>query len=180
MKYLIRASWVVLIACMLVKLFGGNYFEIATNNKNFIRICNYVDNNFYLKMILACVIYLISGYFIFCIIFKSKYLKLKYILIFAPLMIFKSILGWYYYNITYVIELIIIVIIPIIITRNWKRVIIVNLLIMAFQIISLITRNLSLVNFNNNYFVVQTIIQVDYYIMIFIYYLYTIKNRKVA
>lgn len=178
MKYLIRASWVVLIACMLVKLFGGNWFEIVCNNKNFIAICNYVDNNMWLKMILACIFQLISGYFILSIIFKTKYLKIKYIIIFMPLLIIRSILSWYIPFSTFIFDLFITVIIPIIITRNWKRVLIVNLLMIAFQLISMFIRNLSIIDFNDNNTIVSLIMQIDYYVMMFIYYLYTIKERR--
>lgn len=172
---LIVVSWIVLIICMIIKLFGGNWFELGTENDKFIKFCEYVDNTMWLKMTLACLIYLISGYFIICIVLNEKVLKIKHILIFFPLMIFKSLMNWYYPAISFPMDLLILFIIPLILTRNWKRPLITIILILLFQIISIIFRNISF-NFNfDNTFLQQTIYQVDYYLMILLFYLYNFK-----
>lgn len=172
---LIVVSWIVLIICMIIKLFGGNWFELGTENDKFIKFCEYVDNTMWLKMTLACLIYLISGYFIICIVLNEKVLKIKHILIFFPLMIFKSLMNWYYPAISFPMDLLILFIIPLILTRNWKRPLITIILILLFQIISIIFRNISF-NFNfDNTFLQQTIYQIDYYLMILLYYLYNFK-----
>ena len=172
---LIVVSWIVLIICLIIKLFGGNWFELGTENDKFIAFCQFVDNTMWLKMTLACLIYLISGYFIICIVLNEKVLKIKHILIFFPLMIFKSLMNWYYPAISFPMDLLILFIIPLILTRNWKRPIITIILILLFQIISIIFRNISFnVNFDNT-FLQQTIIQVDYYLMILLFYLYNFK-----
>ena len=43
-KTLITACWIVLICCFIVKLLGGNWFEIACNNEKFIAFCNTYKN----------------------------------------------------------------------------------------------------------------------------------------
>lgn len=41
---LITVSWILLIVCLIIKLFGGNWFELNTENSNFIQFCLYVEN----------------------------------------------------------------------------------------------------------------------------------------
>lgn len=177
---LITVSWIVLIICLIIKLFGGNWFELGTDNENFVAFCNYVDNTMWLKMVLACGIYLISGYFILSVILNKK-MTLKLLALFYPLMITKSILGWYILWLAYIIDFFIIVILPLILGkfRNWKRVIVVNVLIILFQFLTMAIRNLSIgTGFNeNNYFIVQAIYQVDYYLMIILCFLYNFRKK---
>lgn len=51
--------WVLLALCLVVKIFGGNYFNIVCENENFIKFCNFVDNS-----ILRYVLYYFSFFFI--------------------------------------------------------------------------------------------------------------------
>ena len=75
------------------------------------------------------------------------------------------------------LSIIVVLIIPLIRTRFklWKHIIIGNILIFIFQLISLLTRNIGW-NLNNQSMLVSLIMQIDYYIMLIIYYLYI--NRK--
>lgn len=172
---LIVVSWIVLIICMIIKLFGGNWFELGTENDKFIAFCQFVDNTMWLKMTLACLIHLFTTYPIICIILNKKYLSIKLSIIFIPIMITKSILGWYNTLIASIIDIFITFIIPIILTRNWKRPLVVIILVLLFQVISIVFRNVSF-EFNvANTFLQQSIIQVDYYLMILLFYLYNFK-----
>ena len=58
---LITVSWVVLIACLIIKLFGGNWFALESKNSKFNDFCIFVDNTQWLKMILACIIYIVTS-----------------------------------------------------------------------------------------------------------------------
>lgn len=177
---LITVSWGLLIICLIIKLFGGNWFELSSENEKFISFCSFVDNTQWLKMILACLICLITGYPFLCILLNKEKLNLKESLIFIPLMICKSILGWYILYISYILDVFIIILIPLILNKfkNWKRVIIGNILIFIFQLMLIIIRNFSggLNDFGT--FIPQVIIQIDYFLMIFLFYLYNIKNIR--
>ena len=179
---LITLSWILLIVCLIIKLFGGNWFELNSDNSKFIEFCLYVDENMWLKMILACVIYLISGYFILSCILNKK-LDKKLIFIFLPIMIAKSILNWYFSVLAFILDLIILLVIPIILTKNWKRVLISFVILNALQIITLLLRNAIFGfyenSFNFNSFIIQTLYQIDYYIMIILWYLYTFKRKEI-
>lgn len=173
-------SWIVLIGCLIVKLFGGNWFELSTDNEKFIAFCGYVDQTIWLKKALACLIYLISGYFIICIVLNEKKLKIKHILIFFPIMIFKSLISWEYSNLAFVIDIFILFVIPLILKRNWKRPLITILLVLFLQVITLLIRNLDFgFGFNvGNTIVENYLYQIDYYIMILLCYFYNFKYKK--
>lgn len=183
---IICISWIALIICLIIKLFGGNWFELWLNNDKFISFCEFVDNTQWLKMILACVIYLGTGYPVLCIMLNNKVLNLKETLIFIPLMIIKSICGWYILWLAYIIDMLIIVLLPLIFRKfkNWKMVIIGNILIILFQFLTLTIRNIGFgVGFNNeNIFLIQVLYQIDYYIMILLFYMYyfKFKSKEVA
>ena len=175
---LIRTCWIVLVCCFLVKIFGGNYFEIAVQNEKFIHACEFVDENIWLKMFLGLVFYCFSTYLYLCIVLKEKLLSRKHICMFLPLMVIKVVLSWYYPIIAFVLDFIIAVFIPLFINKNIKYTIICLLFLWSFQIISLLIKNFGIHDFNINIFLIQSIYQIDYYIMMILYYLYTFKNKK--
>ena len=175
-KVLIIVCWAVYIACLIIKLCGGNRFEIATSNETFIAICDYIDNTLWLKMVVCSIFYILGSYLSFLCLTKQKFGKdwrMAFILLIA------SILNIYFNN-TYVnigISAFTLIVIPILRNQGkyWLHVIIGCLLIFLFQLISLITRNIGW-NLDNQSTLVLLIMQIDYYIMLVIYYLYI--NRK--
>ena len=84
---LITVSWIVLIICLVIKLFGGNWFELETENSKFIQFCIYVDNTMWLKMLLACIMNTISNYFIICLFLDKRKLNLIENIVFILLFI---------------------------------------------------------------------------------------------
>ena len=172
---LIISCWVVLIACFLIKIFGGNWFEIICENQNFINICEWLDGS-WVKYIVATLVYASSSYLIYLCLTKQKLLDdwwILLILIPAPLLKDKiAILGW-------LIDISVWIVIPLIKGKfkNWLYVLIGIALIIAFQFISLLTKNIT-INLTNEPSLVALIMQVDYYIMIILYYLYIQYYRK--
>lgn len=177
LKTLIITCLVVLFVCFIIKIFGGNWFELGTENTKFIQFCNFVDNNMWLKMILACIFQLASGYLLISVILNKKRLSLFYSILFSILLITRSLLSWYIEWITLIFDILVLLVIPMLMTKKIIRPIVCFLLLNAFQIISLVIRNISLGNFNENSFMFQTILQIDYYIMLMLYYLYNFKHK---
>ena len=175
---LITLSWILLVICLVIKLLGGNWFELSTDNERFIAICTFVDEHQWLKMILACIIFCGSGYLSLCVSLNTKKMNKKQLLIFIPLMIAKSILNWYFKIIPFIIDVITLLLLPMILTKKIIRPIVCVILVLLFQIITLSIRNLNFgFGFNlGNTFVEQTLYQIDYYLMIILYYLYNIKK----
>lgn len=46
LKRAIIVCWILLAICFVVKICGGNFFNIVCNNENFIKFCNYCDTSF--------------------------------------------------------------------------------------------------------------------------------------
>ena len=61
---------------------------------------------------------------------------------------------------------------------TFLKIVVGNIMIIIFQLVSMGIRNLSL-NFFGNTFIEQFLIQIDYYLMIWLFYLYTFNTKKV-
>lgn len=179
LKVLIAVCWIAYIICLIIKLCGANLFEIACENERFILICDYIDNTLWLKMIIACIFNLIINSFVICAIFGEKFYTFKQIVVFVPLLISASIIGWYYSIITTILSFII-YLLPIIYNyKKWYRAIIGLILMIIFQFISLITKNVNEVYLNNQSTLVSIILQIDLLIMVILYYLYANVRKEV-
>lgn len=175
---LITVIWILLIVCLIIKLFGGNWFELGTDNEKFMNFCNFVEGEMPLKMFIACIINAVSCYPIYCIILNKKTLNLKEFLIFIPMTVIKSIVSWYNSTISFIIDLFMLLVPTTILNKNFKRTIICFALVNAFQVMTILLRNLSF-DFNTSNTVVENYLyQIDYYLMILLFYLYTFKTKK--
>ena len=175
---IILISWIALIICLIVKLFGGNWFELWLENDNFIKFCEFVDETIWLKRTLAVIIAITSTYFIMCLIYNVKYYKGLWIVLYIIIMILKSLNSWYFKIGSYIIDLLILIIIPMIITKNWKRPIIVNILTMALQLLTILIRNVNSGLNAADTFIEQFLIQIDYYLVLILLYLYNTKKLE--
>lgn len=178
-RVLIITSWVVLIACFLIKILGGNWFEFAVENEKFVLFCEFMDNNPDLRIITNAIIYCISGYVGLCAIVGVKHLTLPQSVFVIVYMFVKSVISWYYYWLAFCMDIILLLGITTLFSKSFKRSIVGFLLINAFQIISMVTRNVAIDSFNQQNFIIMFLLQIDYYIMIFMYYLYSIKKKGV-
>ena len=130
-------------------------------------------------MILACIVCVLTTYLVICVLINKKYLNIKNSLIYIPLIIASSIISWYNTVLYIIIQIVYSIIIPLIQTKgNFKRIIFVHIIIMLFQIISLVIRDINITNFNDNNCMISLMFQIDYYIMILLLYLYNFKERK--
>lgn len=179
-KTLIISCWAVLLIYFVIKLLGGNYFEAICYNPHIVSVCDFIDNNYWISYLFKAPIYSFSSYFIYLIITKQKF-KADWwlLLLFLPIPFIKK----YLVVVGFILEFIIIIILPILILiKNkhsfWKsllRVIIANVITIVFQFISIMTRNVG-------YYIpldstlIGIIMSIDYYLMIYLYYLYS--NKK--
>lgn len=175
-KTLIITCWVVLFVCFIIKIFGGNWFELGTENTKFIQFCNFVDDNMWLKIILACIISILTSYPVYCLIYNKKRFKTNHSVVLIAIIVVRSILSWYLTWITFVIDALMLIILPIVLTRKWKRVLIVNAGAVILQLVSTFIRNVGVQITLNESFLIQALLQIDYIIMISLCYLYNIKH----
>lgn len=175
---LIYVSWLVLICCFVVKIFGLNIFELESENSLFVKLCDFIDENVWLKMVLANIICLVSSYFILCIMLNNKRLNAKQLIVFLPLLIAKSLISWYNSFISLLLDIIIMLGITSAFNKNFLRNIICFALVLSFQLITIVLRNLSFDFNESNCFLKQILYQIDYYIMILLFYLYNFRKEK--
>lgn len=176
-KTLIISCWVVLLCCFVVKLLGGNFFEIVCENEKFIRFCNFIDGNI-LKYVISFIMYMTSAFIYMLAVVKNEITNVKKIIaivLYSALWVIKLIV----YDLQIVatlIEFIGVIGIPILLNKKyWKMSLIGCILNFVFQLISVIIKNLSL-SFIDSSTINGIIFSIDYYIMIILFYLYRIKE----
>lgn len=174
-KTLITSCWVVLIICFLIKLFGWNWFEIICEHPKFVSICNWLDGN-WTKYLIMTLMYIPLSYIPYLIMVDKKIGKDWWIIL---LILPCSILKVFAPIIAVIIDISVLIIIPLIMNKfkNWKKVIIVNVLMVVFQLISLFTKNLGYYMPSDN-IIISLIFSIDYYMMTILYYLYSRKELK--
>lgn len=186
-KYLNRviiASWIGLAICFVIKIFGGNLFEVACANENFIAVCDYADNHYWANYLINCVHCFISLYFfILAIIGEYKFEKWQLIIVVLTVLIGTNI-KLYNSQMGVVFDFWQFIFMPsLFLIKDIKRIWLIpmaNAMLILFQLLSLITRNLALNIVLDNGLLVGIIYSIDITIMLFIYYLYSnqIKQKR--
>lgn len=176
---LIISCWVVLIICLLIKLLGGNYFQIVCQNQTIIKVCNYIENSF-LYYVFCFILYFFGTIFYFKAVLRQIKLRNKYLCIYVVVVVLwllKLLLNKYI-CLTFGIEMLCLICIPTIFNRKkWWKYILCYMLTIAFQVITLITKNIGLKMVDTN-FLIGIIYSIDYYIMIILFYLYATKSKR--
>lgn len=191
-KRAIILCWIMLIVCFIIKLFGGNWFEIICNNEHFINVCNYLDTHAVVRYCIAFPIYVVSTFFIICacsLCPKPNKKQAITILVCVSCVWFLQLFNQY---VKMVFEILIHILMPFITRRlnenkelikttlkkTWYLGIIGYIISFVFQIISLITKNVGIKVIDDNT-LISLIFMIDFYIMVALYYLYILlKNKK--
>jgi hypothetical protein len=176
-KTLITSCWVVLLCCFIVKLLGGNFFAIVCENEKFIKFCEYCNTGV-MYWVISSVVYTVSTTIYLMAVCKFKKPKLLLIGVVIGIYISKVILTKYAI-ISAIVEFIALVLIPIFLcSKNkhiWKRSLIGYASLFAFQLISLVIKNIGIkVLYYDS--LTALIFSIDYYIMLILYWLYSIKE----
>jgi hypothetical protein len=177
LKRVIVVCWIALALCFGIKLFGGNLFEIMCSNENFIKVCEYADNHLWAYYLLALsYAYLTNCFAILAMCGKWKFSKIEFTIysittvVGCGVKLFSPLLG-------VIFDIWNIVIMPCTFTlKTPKRhiwVLVGNILLIAFQMISLFVKNLSFEIVTNNGLLIGIIYSIDVALMTLLYYLYT-------
>lgn len=181
-RRVIIISWITLALCFIVKIFGGNFFEVMCSNPKYKALCDYADTHLWLKFIIGfCSSMLCQSLYVLAILQKYKFSKFEFIVTFASVF-FSCLVKLYSQTFGIVFDIWTFILMPMLLLgKNWKKyidVLIAELFVWAFQIISLLTKNLGIVNVGETYFV-GLIYAIDVYIMCILYYLYrNLKKEK--
>lgn len=180
-KITIIICWVSLIGFWLLKIFGGNFFEIMVKNENFLKFSDLLQNT-WLKYLVSFVTIFIYNYLIFGAVSQNFYFK-GYKLVYVLLSILMMWLIANFVNIDFIkmyTGYILIIIFSLITQTKWKKLLGFSPIVieLIFSILSMMTRNIDLVVTNN--YLVASIMMIDLYIMAGLYYLYSnfLKLRK--
>lgn len=178
-KYLHRViivSWIALIICFIIKLFGGNIFEIACTNENFIAICNYADTHLWANYLISALYCFVSLYFFtLAIMQRTKYKVWQLIILILTVLGGTALKIW---NSTYGLYFDIwqVIVMPILFLnkefKKWLNVIIANILLIAFQLISMYTRDIQTPIVYDSGVLVSFIFGIDVLIMVILYFAY--------
>lgn len=174
-RRVIIISWGALALCFVVKIFGGNFFEIMCQSPHYKALCEYADTHFWLKYLLAFLSSFISiSLYLLAIIREYKFTKFQFI--FSTISIalccaIKLIVP----NYGFIGDIWMSIITPIIfLGKNFKgylSIIVAIFLTLIFEVISLLTKNMAIKVIDDSTFI-SLIYMIDVYIMCFLYYLY--------
>ena len=182
-KRAIILCWIMLVACFAIKLFGGNWFEVVCTNEHFSNFCEYVENNRAVYVSFSLFVYIIPTLFVILSVCNKPKPNKKELLFFLISLLVIRLSRYISTDLKSILELVFILLVPIFLDfvytkdikmsfkKNWYRGIVGNALVLLFQTISLLTKNVGLKLLNDN-LVVTYILLIDYYIMITLYYLY--------
>lgn len=182
--------WVLLFVCFTIKIFGGDFFNMICNNERFVKFCEFVDGSIAMQFLIGTISsYVTYSLFYLAILRKSWFKTWETIFMIASIPIFVA-LRLYFTNLNIPIALTIIntvqfFIIPFIFTRGNKVLcnrwfiptyIYGNILVIVFQVVSAITRNVE-VSMMTDVFLIAFIFTIDTYLMLALYYLYSITKK---
>lgn len=183
LKRMIILCWVILAVCFVVKIFGGNFFNIVVNNERFISICNFIENTF-LYYVVGFLFYYANGLFILLAMKRELTLTDKELLFYSlfTIILFAIQYAFKYIGfleISIIITIIRCIIIPILVFKvKIKDVIVINIFDIVFQLTSSFVKNIDITNTIYETAIVGLIFLIDYYIMILLLYLYRYYNKE--
>ena len=177
----ITICWISLFVFWAIKIFGGNWFEIAVQNEKFVQVSNFIQNS-WIKYLITFFTIGISNYFTLCAVCQKLYFRGKQALFAVAIIVsmwaiasfvdIDFLKSWYGY--------IAIIIFVAIYQTKWKKClgVVAMILDFAFMTISMLVRNVDLYVYSN--YLLSLILVFDMYIMVFLYYLYCnlIKFKK--
>ena len=176
LKSVIVVSWVTLIVCFLIKIFGGNFFVIVCENERFIKVCEFADNNLWAKFLLAFVYAFPSCYFYtLAVCQQTKYERWQLIIVVSTV-ILSTFVKLFNANLGLIVDLWQLLFMPFIfILKDKKRLLNIPLgfaLMLTFQVISMFTKNVELKIMGDN-MLVGAIFSIDVILMVLLYYAYS-------
>lgn len=190
LRNILIIMWSCLVVYLIIKLLGGNWFEIACHNERFINLCNYLDNNFIPRYISTVISSLILYAFLYlAIIMQWAFTKKQFIMFVCYIVIQSLIKNIFMDNtvISFIISFISCFIFPIILYLvngnkiTWRFILLNltlgNVLCFVFQLISLLIRNIGIKMLDDN-LLVAFIFSIDVFIMLILYYLYANKFHQ--
>ena len=170
---------VMLIACVILKLFGVQWFNLDTGLPLLNAIDRVICDSYILKTAYNLIFYSINSFLLFSIVFKKPVIRFRYVLVFLCIMYLKDNYPTYG-TISEQLLLLSLVLMEnkeLSIKECCFRFLYVTLCILIFQCISLYLRSISY-TIGQQGVVISTLYMIDYYIMMFMLYEKERRNIK--
>lgn len=168
-------SWITLALCFVVKIFGGNFFEIMFENPNYKALCEYADTHLWLKFVIGFLSSMLcQSLYLLAILQKYKFSMKE--LVITTISVFAScIIKLYSFPFGWLTDIWLFILLPILFlgkkyNKYWQAPFAL-LLTLLFQFISLLVKDINTINIGEQYFI-GLIYSIDIYIMCVLYYLY--------
>lgn len=185
----INICWVLLAICFVVKIFGGNFFDIVCNNEKFVEFCSYVDNHLWCKFLIGSITSSFTSLLFYLAMCRTKKYSLKYILFIIFECIFFVALKLQCQELNFLYNIVQCFIIPLFLPRGKKAIVVNwfvryliygNILNIGFQAISLFVKSVPVTLAISKSYFVLSILSIDVIIMLALYYLYSnITSNKI-
>ena len=184
LKRVIVVCWIALAICFGIKLFGGNLFEIICTNENFMKVCNYADNHWWAFCLINAINNFVLSYF-FILAMCQRYTYKKWELFVLIITVCIGVIIKYFCPqvVGLIFDVWQVIVMPCAFSiktpkRHWN-VIIGNVLLIIFQMVSIFLNNIGIIVIISEIFIFLVIFSIDVLLMILLYYLYSnIKSRK--
>lgn len=181
LRRVIVISWITLALCFVVKIFGGNFFEIMCESDNYKALCEYADTHLWLKFVIGFLSSMLcQSLYLLAILQKYKF-SVKELVITTISVATACVVKMYSQSIGLIFDLWLLVLLPIVLLgkqykRYWNALLglVFNF---AFQLLSVLVKNIGIVNVGETYFI-GLIYAIDVYLMLFLYYLYRNFTKK--
>lgn len=183
LKRVIVVCWIALAICFGIKLFGGNLFEIMCNNENFIKVCEYADNHWWAYYLISSIYCFANVYFFTLAIMQSRrYEKWQLIVVIATVFTC-NILKSFWTIIGLIADVWQVILMPFLFVikerKKYKNILIANILLLVFQFVSSIVKNVDIVVMSNNRSLIAAIFSIDVILMVLLYFGYAnLISRK--
>lgn len=182
--------WVLLFVCFTIKIFGGDFFNIICNNERFVKFCEFVDGSIAMQFLIGTISsYVTYSLFYLAILRKSWFKTWETIFMVVSIPIFVALRIWATSNgiliVSTIINVVQFFIIPFVFERGDKVLclrwfvptyIYGNIANLAFQLISAVVKSERIRILNTN-FLIAVIFAIDVYLMLTLYYLYSINKN---
>lgn len=180
LKTMIALVVIFLCALYVLKIFFPEEFVMVIENEQLIKIGEYVDNNLWLHIILACITSFITYWLYLCAVTHKWYLNWKEILMVLGVIAITQTLYSFDETVDLAsgISIISMLILPVFSKANLKDVAIVFSIHYMAQLLSTLIRGLPLLLTNVNYATIF-LMTIECYFWLLLFYLYfNIKRRN--
>ena len=182
LKRVIAISWLALLACFIIKIFGGNFFVILCDNERFISVCEYADTHFWASYLIGVLHTTFSLYFLHLAICERRSYKRWELITLISTVCIVTAIKLINPNIGVFFDLWQLIVMPMIFEGRGKRrcifAVLGNILLVAFQLLSMLTKSVGVGFVTQEGLVISLIYSIDVDFMIVLYYLYTNYARE--